>query len=237
MIEIRKSDERGEIKLDWLHGKYGFSFGEYWNPKNTHFGELIVFNEDLISPSMGFGMHPHKNAEVVSIVLEGALKHQDSEGNSGIIKRGELQRMSAGSGMFHSEFNPSDKETTHSLQIWLKPRELNVNPSYEQKKFDDLPKNKINLLVSGNKSDNSLYINQDAKFLMGEFEKGKKFDYDLSSGKGLYVFIISGKMKIEDKEIETGDSASITEINDIQFESLKDSTEVILIETILEQNY
>ena len=216
---IRKSEKRGHVKNDWLNSHYGFSFANYYNPKNTNFGDLIVFNEDIIQPEGGFPLHPHKNAEVITIILSGELEHKDSTGSSGIIKPGVLQRMSAGSGIIHSEFNPSKTKEVHLLQIWLKPKELNISPSYEEKKFSELEKNKLNLLVSGTKNDNTLYINQDAKFYMAEFTKPNKISYKLNDKKGLYLFIISGKIKILNEELTKGDSISITEEKTIDIET------------------
>ena len=192
MKVIKKAKERGKFKNDWLDTHYGFSFAEYYNPKNLSFGDLIVFNEDIIQPKGGFPFHPHRNAEVVTIILSGKLEHKDSTGSGGIIKPGVLQRMTAGSGIVHSEFNPSKTEEVHLLQIWLKPREINTKPSYEEKKFSELEKNKLNLLVSGNKDDNALYLNQDAKFYMADFTKENQFEYDLKENKGIYVFVIKG---------------------------------------------
>ena len=134
-MQVRLSEERGKTKLDWLDSKHGFSFGKYHNPENMQFGSLIVFNDDIVAAGKGFGAHPHDNAEVVTLVLEGALKHEDSEGNKGIIRAGEVQRMSTGKGIWHSEYNASERERVHFLQIWLEPNERDIQPSYEQRRI------------------------------------------------------------------------------------------------------
>ena len=143
MIEIIRSEQRGKSKLDWLDSKHTFSFGRYNNPERMSFGKLIVFNDDIVKAGKGFGAHPHENAEIISLVLKGKLKHEDSKGNKEILNEGELQRISAGSGVWHSEFNASNTEEVHFLQIWIEPNKLNVSPSYEQKSIKNFEHNRI----------------------------------------------------------------------------------------------
>lgn len=228
-INIIKSNERGRTKLPWLDGRHSFSFGSYFNPARMGFGNLIVFNDDIIDAGMGFGTHPHDNAEVVSIAISGALKHEDSMGNKTMINEGEVQRMSAGTGVWHSEFNASSTEKAHFLQIWLEPRELDIKPSYEQKSFADaLKKNEFIKIVSGT-DDGLVGIHQDAAFYIGDFEKGKGGSLDIEQGKGAYVFVIKGRVLIESRELAEGDSAEITGVNGIKF-NVKDDSRVLVIE-------
>ena len=171
-ISIYPADERGTTELGWLHSRHGFSFGNYYNSKRMGFGLLKVFNDDIVEPGKGFGAHFHDNMEIVSIVLEGALEHKDSMGNHGIIKSGEIQRISAGTGISHSEFNHSGKDRVHFLQIWVIPKETGIKPSYEQKS-SELKKNKFIDAVSGGKNKDSIYMHQDANFSLGNFDKNK----------------------------------------------------------------
>jgi len=167
MIQIRKSTERGHANYGWLNTYYTFSFADYNDPKHVHFRALRVMNEDTIAPGRGFGTHPHDNMEIVTYVLEGALEHRDSMGNGEVLKAGEFQRMSAGSGITHSEFNPSSTEPVHLYQIWLFPKTRNVAPSYEQKRFDEAKRlNTLQLVASPDGADGSLTINQDARIYL-----------------------------------------------------------------------
>lgn len=230
MIEVIKSEDRGKTKLDWLDSKHTFSFGKYHNPSRMNLGKLIVFNDDIVKPSKGFGAHPHDNAEIISIVLKGRLKHEDSAGNKGIISAGELQRISAGKGVWHSEFNDSDKEEVHFLQIWIEPNQMDVDVSYEQKKIDNLEKNKLNLVVSGSENNKKVtQINQDADIFLGEFEKNNELKYNITRKRNIYLFLIDGNLNIENKEIVSGDSVFI--YNQTHFEiKFNLNSKIILIE-------
>ena len=201
-----------------MDSKHTFSFGRYNNPKRTNFGDLIVFNEDVVSPGKGFGAHPHENAEIVSLVLKGKLKHEDSKGNKGIIGEGELQRISAGSGIWHSEYNASDKNSVHFLQIWLEPKELNVEPSYEQKKYSSMKKNSFNLIVGDKKG--VISINQDARFFLGEFSSGFEFNHLILDNKLGYLFVIEGKIELDNLDLENGDSVLISNIKEFSMKFL-----------------
>ncbi len=226
MIEIQKSKDRGSANHGWLRTMHSFSFGEYFNPEKMGFGPLLVLNEDYIEPSKGFPAHPHENMEIVTIVLEGAVEHKDSMGNHGIIKAGEVQTMSAGTGILHSEFNHSNKKKTHLLQIWILPKEKGLKPSYEQKKFI-LKKNKLCKIISGKKSDKALYIHQDATLSLGNFDKYKEISY--KTKKGLYLFVIEGAVEISGKELIDGDAAAITEVKKINIK-FKLKTNLLIIE-------
>ena len=231
-ISVQRSAERGSTEIGWLHSRHSFSFGNYYNPKRNGFGLLRVINDDIVEPSKGFRTHFHDNFEIISIVLEGALEHKDSMGSHGIIKAGEVQRISAGTGISHSEFNHSHKEKVHFLQIWIVPKEIGIKPGYEQKKFD-LKKNKLIVVVSGEKSKNLIYIHQDACFLIGNFEKNKIIGYKLNNPKnGVFIFIIDGNVDIENNKLETGDSAEITDAISLKFKT-NERSKVLVIEVPL----
>lgn len=228
---IHRSNERGVAKSGWLDAKYSFSFSGYYNPTRMGFGALRVLNEDVFAPGKGFGFHEHDNMEIVTIVLEGALEHKDSVGNHGVIRAGEVQAMSAGSGIMHSEVNPSPTEPVHLLQVWVETKEQNIKPSYSQKKFSlAQKKNKFLEIASGKKSPSVLYIHQDARFLLGELDKGFKASHVLESKEnGLFVFLVYGKISIEGKELLQGDSIEIMGLESTSVLALENST-VLLIE-------
>ena len=229
-INILKSSERGTSKYDWLLSRHSFSFGNYHDPKRMNFGLLRVFNDDIVDAGKGFGMHQHDNMEIISIVLEGSLEHRDSMGNHGIIKEGEVQRISAGTGISHSEFNHSKTGKSHFLQIWVEPDEINLEPSYEQKSFSKLEKNKLNIIASGDKNKNSLYLHQDAVFLIGVFDESKIIDYRLKNPEsGVYAFAIYGDAEIGKNSLQKGDSAEITSAEKIEIKT-KGKSSVLIIE-------
>ena len=221
-IKIRKSAERGESKLDWLKSRHGFSFGRYNNLDNINFGNLIVFNEDIIAGGKGLGAHPHENAEIITIVLEGSLKHEDSEGNRGIIEYGEVQRMSAGRGIWHSEFNNSRERNLHLLQIWIEPNEINLEPSYEQKKLK-INKNEFNRIVSNNKNNECVYIHQETEFFLGYFSELEEKEHHIGKEKKVYLFLINGEILLNGLGMTDGDSAEIEESDKIVIECKKES--------------
>ncbi len=232
-ISILRSGERGNTDIGWLHSRHSFSFGDYYNPKRAGFGLLKVLNDDIVEPSKGFGTHSHNNFEIISIVLEGALEHKDSMGNHGVINANEIQRISAGAGISHSEFNHSKKEKVHFLQIWIVPKERNLKPDYEQKSFSGLKKNEFVKFVGGKNNEHSIHINQDANFLIGNFDGGKEASYKLDNpNNGAYAFIIDGKVSIENNQLKTGDSAEITETSFLKVKA-NEKSRVLLIEVPL----
>ena len=224
-MNIQRSDERGSANYGWLRTQYSFSFANYYNPEKVGFGKLLVLNEDHVAGKKGFGMHHHDNMEIVTVVLSGAIEHKDSEGNHGVVKAGEVQRISAGKGILHSEFNPSDKEL-HLLQIWINTKKKDIIPSYEQKKIA-LKKDSFTVLVS-NAVKSGLHINQDAAILRGKIAKGKKAAYSLKQKK-LYVFIIDGEISVKDAILKTGDSAEIDDMKKIEIITRKNS-DILLID-------
>lgn len=223
-IEIYKSSDRGTTKTNWLHSRHSFSFGNYLGREN--FGALRVLNEDIIEPSSGFPMHHHDNMEIVTIVLEGFLKHKDTMGNQEIIKEGEIQRMSAGRGLYHSEM-ASDKRV-HLLQIWVEPKEHDIKPNYEVKKAKT-EKNMLTVVVSPVKNESTAYIHQDSIFLLGNLDKNISVTHNPKQEHSTYVFVISGKISIQNKILWKGDAAAITDTRTFTISALEDS-KVLVIE-------
>ena len=206
------ASERGHNDIGWLKANFSFSFGPYYDPAKVNFGVLRVLNDDIIAGGKGFGTHPHDNMEIITVPLSGALEHKDSMGNTGVIREGEIQVMSAGSGVSHSEYNHSKTEAANTLQIWLFPEERNIKPRYDQKSFTDVLKpNTLTTLISPDKnSADTLWINQDAIFSMGDFEPGREIKYGVKiPGNGVYVFVIEGGAKIEDTLLNKRDALGV----------------------------
>jgi quercetin 2,3-dioxygenase len=222
---IYTADSRGRAEHGWLSSRFSFSFAEYYNPERMHFGVLRVLNDDIIQPKMGFGMHPHDNMEIVTIPLKGALEHRDSMGNGSIIRAGEVQLMSAGKGVRHSEFNPSKDEPGSFLQIWLFPKERNIEPRYFQKSYEAQDRqNKMHLIVSPSGENDSLIINQDAWFSMGYLKQGQNLSYDIKRrGNGLYIFVIEGSIEIAGDTLHKRDAIGISEFQRIEIEVREES--------------
>jgi redox-sensitive bicupin YhaK (pirin superfamily) len=228
---LHPANQRGHNDLGWLNTWHSFSFSSFYDPEKVHFGALRVLNDDYVAPSMGFGMHAHDNMEIITIILSGELEHKDSMGNKGIIKAGEVQVMSAGSGIRHSEYNPSDKETVNLLQIWLFPKENDIEPRYDQKSFTDaLKHNQLNALIAPEKSEDSLWINQDARFTMGEFDGGQTVDYAIkTAGNGAYIFVIDGEIVIDGTELNTRDAIGISDTGEFKINTTS-KTRFLIIE-------
>lgn len=225
MITIRPSSSRYIAKSDWLQSSFSFSFADYYDPENLNFGPLRVLNDDIIQPQNGFGIHPHREAEVVSIVLKGQLKHEDSTGNSGILRFGEVQRMTAGTGILHSEVNPSEDEETHILQLWFFPDQKQLPPSYEEASFDPKALNgKLLPVVSHNHSENIAKIHQDVTIYLSKLEQGKTIDFKQDNGRKMYVFVIDGELTLNhDSVLNRRDDARITETPELKIEANQDS--------------
>ncbi len=210
MIQIRKAEERGFADHGWLKARHTFSFAGYRDPTHMGFRSLRVMNEDHIEPGQGFGTHPHHDMEIVTYVLEGALEHRDSMGNGEVLRPGEFQRMSAGTGITHSEFNPSSTEPTHLYQIWLLPDRKSIEPSYEQKRFDDGDMtNQLRLVASPTAEQGSLAIHQDARIYLAKIDAGKQISYDLPAGRNAWLQILRGSVAINDIALGTSDGAAI----------------------------
>lgn len=228
------SDTRGLANHGWLKSRHTFSFADYYNPERMGFGALRVINDDSVDPGMGFGTHPHRDMEIISIPLEGALQHRDSEGNSSTIRKGEVQIMSAGTGIAHSEFNASTTEAVKFLQIWVLPKKLGIKPRYEQKAFShEDRKNKISTVVSPDGRNGSVSINQNAFFSLTDIEGGKEVVYERQSGgNGVYIFILNGEVEIEGKKFNTRDGVGIQDFNTLKISASKNS-EILLMEVPL----
>lgn len=232
---LHKANTRGVADHGWLKSAHSFSFGGYYNPERINFGALRVLNDDSVSGGMGFGEHPHDNMEIISIPLEGELKHQDSMGNEGVIKAGEIQVMSAGTGIYHSEFNANPKETVKFLQIWLFPNKRNVQPRYDQQLINqDNRRNEFVQILSPNQDDAGVWIYQNAWFNLGNFDQGVSKEYTLNDkGNGVYLFVLKGTLEVNGEKIETRDGFGIWETENITIKANEDS-EFLLMEVPME---
>ena len=219
---LHKADTRGHADHGWLNAYHSFSFASWYNPERVQFGALRVLNDDTIAAGMGFGTHPHDNMEIITIPLEGDLAHKDSMGNTETIKSGDVQVMSAGTGVKHSEFNPNADQRTKLLQIWVYPNQQNVEPRYQQITLNpEDRKNTLQQILSPNAEDAGVWIHQDAWFHLGKFDKGVTATYSLKKeGNGVYVFVLSGKITIDGQELETRDGFGIWNVNSFDIEAI-----------------
>ncbi|MDX2305151.1 MAG: pirin family protein [Microscillaceae bacterium] len=230
-IKIYPANQRGKADHGWLKANFSFSFAHYYDPEKIQFGALRVLNDDLIAGGMGFGTHPHDNMEIVTVPLKGALAHKDSMGNASSIHAGDVQIMSAGTGVTHSEFNPNPNDEANTLQIWVFPKELNIKPRYDQRTFyAEDRKNKFQVLVSPDPADAALWINQDAYFTRIDLDEQVVKEYTLhKTGNGVYVFVIQGNVQIEGKELGKRDAIGLWNTDKVQIQALS-SAELLLIE-------
>ena len=230
MIVLRKSADRGYFDYGWLKTYHTFSFADYFDREHMSFGSLRVINEDFVEAGKGFGTHPHRDMEIITYILEGQLAHKDSMGTGSTIQRGDVQRMSAGTGVTHSEFNASQDETVHLLQIWILPKYTGLHPSYEQKYFDVKEKqDRLRLVASPDGRDGSVTIHQDALMYAGILSKGKELSHSLANGRRAYAQVARGALEVNGERLETGDGAKITDENKIVFAALED-TELLLFD-------
>lgn len=228
---LHRADTRGDASHGWLHSKHTFSFANYHNPERMHFGALRVLNDDTVAAGMGFGTHPHDNMEIISIPLEGDLEHKDSMGNIALIKNGDIQVMSAGSGVTHSEYNKDRDQQVKFLQIWVFPNKRNVTPRYDQitLKAEDR-KNKLQQILSPDPNDEGVWIHQNAWFHLGDFDKGISTEYHFKAkGNGLYVFNLKGDLKINEQLLHTRDGYGIWDTDKVSITAESD-TEFLLME-------
>lgn len=232
MITIRRRSERGHTNLGWLDSYHTFSFGDYLDPDHMGFHKLRVINEDKVKGGSGFGSHPHRDMEIVTYVLEGCLEHKDSIGNGSVIRKGDVQRMSAGTGIVHSEYNHSESETVHFLQIWILPREKGIKPSYEQRSVDaNSVMGELRLIATGNidKKDDALHLNQDADIYLSSLGMGQQVKHSTEAGHHLWVQATSGSLILNGEILEQGDGASISIEQGIE-NSTNDSAEFLLLD-------
>lgn len=215
-IRVRRSEDRGHFDHGWLDTFHTFSFGEYRDVAHMGFRSLRVMNEDRVAPGQGFGKHPHSDMEIVTYVLEGALEHRDSMGNGEVLRPGEFQRMSAGTGIQHSEFNPSATDEVHLYQIWLRPRARGLEPSYEQRRFDDQAmQNDWRLVASPDGEGDSLTIQQDARIFLSRLDDGKSLDYQLPAGHGAWLQVLRGNVMLNGEALAAGDGAAIEDLTSL----------------------
>ena len=225
------ANERGHSDLGWLQSDFSFSFGPWYNPEKVHFGMLRVLNDDTVAGGMGFGMHPHDNMEIITVMLSGTLEHKDSMGNVGQIKAGEVQVMSAGTGIMHSEYNPSKTEEAKLFQTWIFPKKRDIAPRYDQKSFTDAMKlNELTTVVSGDKDADTLFINQDAAISFGDFEPGKKIQYDVKvPGNGAYVLQVEGESDVDGNVLNKRDAIGVYDTSSFTIET-KSQSRLLIIE-------
>ncbi len=230
MIAIRRAEDRGHADHGWLNTYHSFSFADYYDPAHMGFRSLRVINEDRVQPGQGFGTHPHRDMEIISYVLEGGLQHRDSMGNGSVIRPGEVQRMSAGTGVTHSEFNASRVELVHFLQIWLYPARNGIVPGYEQKAMDrnDLA-GRLRLIASQDGRDGSVTIHTDASLYAGVFNRGMKGELPLPRGRHAWVQIARGKARVNGHELKAGDGVAMSDVPAVLVEGL-DACEVLVFD-------
>lgn len=230
MIEMRQANDRGHFQNHWLNSRHSFSFGEYYDPQHMGLSVLRVINDDKVIPGAGFPTHPHRDMEIISYVLDGELAHKDSMGNGSVIRPGDVQRMSAGTGVTHSEFNPSDSNGTNFLQIWLIPNQQGVKPGYEQKFFGpESRQGKLTLLLSNDGRDGSIPASTDALMYGSLLNKDEKVTHQLEEDRVAYVHLAKGSATINGKVLEGGDGASIMDEKEIELIGL-DNAEVLLFD-------
>ncbi|MBC7932352.1 MAG: pirin family protein [Rubrivivax sp.] len=230
MIKVRPSGERGASRTGWLNSRHTFSFSRYYDPRHTGFRQLLVINEDIVAPGAGFGTHSHDNMEIISYVLEGALLHRDSSGGSGVIRPGEVQRMSAGTGVSHSELNASKTDPVHFLQIWITPEKDGLSPGYEQREFSEEERcGQLRLVASRDGSDGSVTIHQDVKLYDALFRADDEVTHQLDGDRHAWVQVIKGAVAVNDTPLGKGDGAAISLETSLNIKASEDA-EVLLFD-------
>ena len=229
------ANSRGHANHGWLNSHHSFSFANYYNPERMHFGVLRVLNDDEVAPGQGFGTHPHENMEIISIPLEGNLEHKDSMGSKALIKQGDVQVMSAGTGVYHSEYNASKQEPVKFLQIWVFPKTQGVEPRYDQITLDpDKMRNQLHQVLSPDPDDEGVWIHQDAWFYLGNFEAGQQAAQALKQkGNGFYLFLLEGAIQVGDQKLNSRDALGIWETDKLEFSALS-ASRVLLMEVPME---
>lgn len=228
MIETMPSDSRGGADHGWLKTRHTFSFANYYDPERVHFGDLRVINEDRVAPGSGFGAHPHRDMEILTYVISGAIEHRDSMGNGAVVPAGDLQRMTAGTGVLHSEFNHSAEEMLHFLQIWILPDTRNLQPGYEQRHFSREDKlNVLRLIASCDGRDGSITVHQDVDLYASVLEAGRQVALDDVTGRRIFVQVISGELDVNGEALAAGDGAKVTAIDSVGITASSD-TEFLL---------
>ena len=222
-MKIRKANERGHANHGWLDTYHTFSFADYYDPQWMGFRSLRVINDDLVMPGMGFGTHPHRDMEIITYILSGSLEHKDSMGNGRVIRTGEFQYMAAGTGVRHSEFNPSGEEAVHLLQIWILPDAQGVTPRYAEKSLVDAPAGQWHLVTSKTGRDGSIAIHQDAELSLARLDAGSHIAYELAPGRHGWIHIAEGEVSLNGQWLEAGDAAILTEAGKLDLQAEKSS--------------
>ncbi|MCB9614271.1 MAG: pirin family protein [Sandaracinus sp.] len=224
MIRVRRSEERGHANHGWLRSKHTFSFAGYWDPQHMGFRTLRVINEDRVAPGAGFPRHPHRDMEILSYVVEGGLEHRDTLGTGSVIRPGDVQRMSAGRGIAHSEYNASRDEPVHFLQIWIEPGELGIAPGYEQKRFEPEDKrDRLRLVASRDGRDGSITVHQDVDLYASLLSPGAKVEHSLATSRGAWVQVVRGAVKLNSELLRTGDAAAVENAERFTLEGVEDA--------------
>ena len=230
MITVRKAEERGHFNFGWLNTYHTFSFGDYYDPRNMGFRSLRVINEDWVKEGRGFPTHPHRDMEIITYILKGALEHRDSMGTGSVIRPGEVQRMSAGTGVTHSERNPSGDEPVHLLQIWIMPDKRNYQPSYEQKTYaDEEKRGRLRLIASPDGNEDSVTIHQDARLYSTLLEPGEKVVHELAPNRHAWVQVARGAIEINGQPLEQSDGAAISSEDSLVIQA-REASEILLFD-------
>jgi quercetin 2,3-dioxygenase len=228
MIKVRHAEDRGSVNLGWLDSKHSFSFGHFVDPEYMNFGPLRVINEDRIQPGEGFPTHGHENMEIISYILDGALEHKDSIGTGSVIRAGEVQRMSAGTGIRHSEYNPSSEDGAHFLQIWLIPGEMDIDPGYEQKMFDPADRRgDITLVAASDGRDGALKVHQDVDLYSAVLDEGNNVTLDLRDGRRAWVQVAKGNAQLNGERLSPGDGAAVSDEAALELKATSDAEVLI----------
>src|SRR5579863_1339571 len=222
-MNIRRAKERGHAQHGWLDSYHSFSFANYYDPRWQGYRTLRVLNDDLVMPGMGFGTHPHRDMEIITYILSGAVEHKDSMGNGRVIRPGEVQYMSAGSGVRHSEFNPSPSEAAHFLQIWIMPDAKGVTPRYAEKSLRDAATGKFNLVTSKTGRDGSIAIHQDADLWLAKLDPGQNLRHSLTAGRHAWMHVVEGEVKINGNTLSGGDAVAVNEPSELKLTATKPS--------------
>jgi redox-sensitive bicupin YhaK (pirin superfamily) len=229
MINMRKANERGHAQHGWLDSYHTFSFADYYDPLWMGFRSLRVINDDRVSQGQGFGTHPHRDMEIITYILSGALEHKDSMGNGRVIRPGDVQYMAAGTGVRHSEFNPSKEEPVHLLQIWIEPDELGVKPRYAEKSLKDAPAGTLHLVTSKTGREGSIAIHQDADLWIAKLDAGNRVTHQLAPGRHAWVHVAEGEVSLNRNKLSAGDAAAINEETSLELSATK-PTQVLLFD-------
>jgi redox-sensitive bicupin YhaK (pirin superfamily) len=223
MVTLRKSEDRGHAEHGWLDSRHTFSFADYFDPNHTRFRSLRVINEDRVMPGMGFGSHPHRDMEIISYIVSGALEHKDSLGTKAVMRAGDVQRISAGSGVIHSEYNASKEEPVHFLQIWITPDERGVKPEYTEKSYAGVAPGKLHLIASKSGRDESIPIHQDAELSVARLAAGTSLEHPLAKERSGWVQLIEGDLTVNGAKLAAGDGAAINGEDRVHFDAGADS--------------